>query len=120
VSGLGIRLYTDEDVDVHLAEQLRRLGYDVVSCREAGNAAQGRADEWQLEYATRDGRAILIHNIAHYVPIDTAWKAAGRPHRGIIAVPQSTSLRELIRRVVAHLEAVTPAEQDDVLRYLMR
>lgn len=120
MSGLGVRLYTDEDFDVHLAEQLRRRGYDVRSCLEAGNAAQGRSDEWQLDYATRSGRAILVHNIGHFAPIDAAWKAAGRAHHGIIAVPQDTALGELVRRVAAHLETVEQAEQDNLLRYLAR
>ncbi|MGI8915832.1 MAG: DUF5615 family PIN-like protein [Chloroflexota bacterium] len=120
MTGLGILLYTDEDVDVHLAEQLRRSGYDVVSCREAGNSSHGYSDEWQLSYATREGRAILVHNISHFVPIDVAWKTAGRLHFGIIAVPQSTSLSELVRRVKVHLDTVGPKQQHNLLRYLLR
>jgi hypothetical protein len=35
-------------------------------------------------------------------------------------VPQDTALGELVRRVAAHLDTVTPAEQDNLLRYLAR
>lgn len=70
MSWWGIRIYTDEDIDGNLAPQLRRRGYSAVSCAEAGNANQELPDEWQLEYATRNGRAILSHNIADYVKLD--------------------------------------------------
>lgn len=32
MSGLGVRVYTDEDVHAGLAQQLRARGYDAVSC----------------------------------------------------------------------------------------
>ena len=120
MTGPAILLYTDEDVDVHLAIQLRRGGYNVVSCREAGNAAHGYSDEWQLAYATSQGRAILVHNISHFAPLDAAWKADGRVHCGIIAAPKNTSLSELVRRVRSHLDAVSPGDQHNLLRYLTR
>jgi len=70
-SSSRIKVYTDEDVDTDLAEQLRYHGYDAVSCREAGNHNQSLEDSWQLAYATSQGRAILTHNIADYVQIDS-------------------------------------------------
>ncbi|GEM_PF-4822665 len=52
-----------------LAEQLNRLGYDVLSCRAAGNHNRGLSDSWQLEFAAQAGRTILIHNIIDYALI---------------------------------------------------
>jgi hypothetical protein len=120
LTDLGIRLYTDEDVDRHLAIQLRRHGHDVVSCFEAGHAGRRLTDEWQLAFAAEGGRAILIHNIVDYFPIDAAWKARGREHAGIIAVSQNTSLGELVRRVRLHLDTVPPEQQRNLVRFLGR
>lgn len=116
----GIKLYTDEDVDVHVAEQLRRRGHDAVSCRDAGNAGRGLSDEWQLAFATHEGRAILIHNASDYLPIDAAWHASGREHAGIIAVEQNTALGDLVRRTQHHLDTVSREEQHNLVRYLAR
>jgi hypothetical protein len=113
-----IRVYTDEDVDVRVAEQLKRLRYDVASCRDEGNAGRRLSDDWQLGYAAEHGRAILIHNIPHYVVLDRDWKAQGREHAGIICAPMRTPLGELGRRLRRHLDAVRPADQHNLLRFL--
>ncbi|MGI8916501.1 MAG: DUF5615 family PIN-like protein [Chloroflexota bacterium] len=120
MTGLGIRLYTDEDVDRHLALQLRRHGYPILSCFEAGNAGRKLTDEWQLAFAVQQERAILIHNIVDYFPLDAAWKARGREHAGIIAVPQNTSFGDLVRRVRLHLDTVSPEQQYNLIRFLAR
>jgi len=44
MNGLGIRVYTDEDVDVDLASHLLARGYDVISTRDSGNAHQSLDD----------------------------------------------------------------------------
>lgn len=71
-------------IDVRLARELRRRGYDVESCQEAGRANQRISDEAQLAYAAQQGRAILTFNFLDFVPIDAAWKAARRQHAGIV------------------------------------
>lgn len=118
MTGLGLRLSTDEDVDGRLAPQLRRRGYDVLGCAEAGNASQKLDDAWQLAFATGEGRAIILHNLNHYAALHRAWAAQGREHAGIIAVPKLTPLGELVRRTQQHLDTVTPDEQDNAWRFL--
>lgn len=118
MSGLGVRLYTDEDVDARLAQQLRRRGYDVLSCAEAGNASQQRDDAWQLDFATREGRAIVVHNLNHFAVLHRAWSVEGREHAGIIAVRKLTPLGELVRRTQRHLDTVKPEEQYNTWRFL--
>jgi hypothetical protein len=118
MSGLGIRLYTDEDVDTRLAEQLRRRGYDAISCREVGNHNQALSDEWQLNWATSQERAILVYNIPHYMELDAAWKSQRRAHSGIIMAQHRWPFSELVRRTIRHLDTVPIAEQHDIIRYL--
>jgi hypothetical protein len=120
VTGLGIRLYTDEDVDPQLAEQLQRRGYDAVSCREVGNSNQGLSDEWQLRWATEQGRTILVFNVAHYLRLDGLWKLQSQSHAGIILAEHQWSFGDLLRRAIRRLDTVAPEEQHDIARYLVR
>lgn len=118
MSGLGIKLYTDEDVDADLAIQLEKQGYDVLSCTAAGNAHQALDDEWQLRFAVAAGRAILVHNIADYVALDDVWKRRGAEHCGIIFVEQSVPIGELVRRTKLHLDTCSPEYQFNLGLYL--
>lgn len=121
MTGLGIRLYTDEDVDTDLAPHLRRRGYDALSCLEAGNANRELPDEWQLDYAVHERRAILTHNIADFVALDRHWKEQGRKHFGIVlASRKGATIGQLLRRLELHLNTASPESQFDVLRYLTR
>lgn len=117
MAGLGIRLYTDEDVDAELAIQLTRHGYDAVSSVQVGNSGRGLTDEEQLGYASDRGLAILVHNARHYVPLDRAWKERGMEHAGII-VAEQIRLPELFRRVRRYLDTISPGDQRDTLRFL--
>ncbi len=117
MNGLGIRVYTDEDVDIDLASHLLARGYDVISTRDSGNAHQSLDDEWQLNYATSEHRAILTHNFGHYVQLDHAWKSRGQEHCGIILV-EHVNIGELVRRTIAHLETYSPKDQHDTVLFL--
>ena len=114
-AGLLIRLYLDADVDVKLAANLRRAGYDCVSAREVGNAALD--DETQIVFATNEGRVLLTHNIQDFVPIFERWWHANRNHPGIV-VSQQIPLGELQRRVMRLLDTVTADEMKNNLRNL--
>ena len=117
MSGLGIRLYTDEDVYPDLARQLTAQGYDILSSRDAGNSNQALDDEWQLSFAAGEARAILVFNIAHFVRLDARWRTLGREHFGIVLSPQ-LALGELVRRVKFHLDSYTPEYQYNTVLHL--
>jgi hypothetical protein len=108
----------DEMVHKRLAETLRDLGYDAVSCQEAGRANQGYSDAEQLAYAAREGRAILTFNMVDYLPLDGAWKAIGRSHAGIVVSPAIEDFGTLLRAVRRHLESYEPEHQRDLLLWL--
>ena len=118
MAGLGIRLYTDEQIFKGLAKALRDRGYDAESCQEAGRANQDLSDEQQLAYAASQGRAILTFNMGDYQALERAWKAAGRQHVGIILSPEVKDFGELLRRVQRHLDTVAPEVQHDILLWL--
>ncbi len=56
------RLYADENFPLPAVEALRRLGHDVLTAAEAGQAGQGIADDAVLTFAHALGRAVLTHN----------------------------------------------------------
>jgi Domain of unknown function (DUF5615) len=74
-------LYADENVPRALVEALRRLGHDVLTCAEAGNAGRGIPDEEVLRFATQHGRAVLTMNRRDFIRLDRRI----RDHAGIVA-----------------------------------
>jgi predicted nuclease of predicted toxin-antitoxin system len=110
-----LRLYLDADVDVKLAANLRKRGFDCISAREVGNDAL--SDEAQMVFATNEHRTLLTHNIQDFVPIFERWWYAERNHSGII-VSQQIPLGELQRRVIRLLDAITTVGMKNNLRNL--
>lgn len=47
-----IRLYADENLRQHLINELRKLGYDILTSREALQDNQGIPDQDVLSFAT--------------------------------------------------------------------
>jgi hypothetical protein len=74
------RLYADENFDYGVVAELRLLGHDVVTAKEAGLANQGIGDPAQLGFAILSGRAVLTFNRRHFRRLH----ARVRPHCGII------------------------------------
>lgn len=109
------RLLLDEDVWQGLAAALREAGYDAVSATEAGY--KGLSDEEILFAATTADRAVVSHNIQDFAPLAEAYFFQGRPHAGIIVTRQFEK-GELLRRLLALLEILTPESLANTLRFL--
>ena len=60
------RLYTNENFPIPVAEELRRLGHDVLTIQETGKAGQAVADESVLAFASAEHRAIVTLNRKHF------------------------------------------------------
>ena len=101
-------LLVDEDVRVMIAEILRQRGYVATHVLEIGR--EGKSDADQLEYAVKEDRAILTHNIPDYLVLDELYRARQLEHAGI-AVSDQLPLRELLRRTLRFLSCV--AKVDD-------
>jgi predicted nuclease of predicted toxin-antitoxin system len=105
----SIRLYTDENMNPDLARALVERGYDALSCHEAGNANPSMSDEWQTEWASSRGRAILSANVWDFMMIATLWSQQDRTHSGILVI-RHLPLSEQIRRTSDFLERYSAAE----------
>ena len=64
-----IRIYTDESVNVGVAEALKRRGVDALSARDSGNL--GLTDE-QLIYASEEIATIFTHD-TDFLRIAARW-----------------------------------------------
>ncbi len=118
MSGRGIRLYTDENIDPKIAQQLQRHGYDAISCQGAGNHNQGFDDNWQLTYAATHNRAIVTFDIGDFLALEADWKRNGQPHAGIICVRAKYSVGQFVRLLSHHLDTFDPNIQNDILIWL--
>jgi hypothetical protein len=74
------RLYANENFPHPVVAELRRLGHDVLTTSEAGNAGQAVPDEAVLAFARADKRAVLTLNRKHFVRLHRIQSA----HEGII------------------------------------
>ena len=61
------RLLADETFPLPVTEHLRRLGHDVATLADFGQANQAVDDEVVFALATREGRALLSHNRKHFI-----------------------------------------------------
>ncbi len=88
-------LYADEDFDFPVVEELRRLGNDVLTAFEAGQANQKISDVAVLAFATAASRAVLTRNRRHFVRLHRQ----GIAHAGIIACSADNDFAALASRI---------------------
>jgi hypothetical protein len=82
-----VKVYLDEDLSPIVALLLRQRGVDATSAHDVGNSQLG--DRAQLEYATREGRAIVTRNCADFLRLAHDAVATNTAHAGILLVPSS-------------------------------
>ncbi len=86
-------LYGDEDFDVPVAVELRRLGHDVVCVHEIGR--KGDPDSAVLAYAISVGRAVLTFNHGDFRRLHRNHPA----HAGIISCTRDADVAALAARI---------------------
>lgn len=111
-----IRIYTNESVEVAIAEGLKRRGVDAFSARDTGNL--GLTDEEQLDYAGNEGAAVFTHD-SDFLKIAGRWMENGRTHHGIIYCHQkSYSIGECVRKLRALTSVLTSADMINHIEFL--
>jgi len=76
-----IRIYTDESVDVAIAQGLQRRGVEEFSARDREKL--GLTDEEQLTFASQEVATIFTHD-TDFLRIAARWSDEGRTHNGVI------------------------------------
>lgn len=90
-------LYADENFPLRVVEELRRLGYDVLTAIEDGRANQSIADRDLLARATELSRALLTLNRIHFKRLHRQIP----DHTGIIICTEDPDRLGQARRVAA-------------------
>jgi hypothetical protein len=94
-------LYADENVPLEVVEALRRLGHDVLTAQEAGQANQAISDERVLDFAMERRRAVLTLNRWEFIRLHGVRSG----HAGIIVctvpdtAPQAARINEALQNV---------------------
>ena len=115
MSRLFIELYLDEDVDVLIAQLIRARGFAVVTTQEAGQLRNNDAE--QLTYAISQHKTLLTHNRVDFEALAQTYLVAGQRHDGIIVAVRRPP-REIARRLLRILNAVTAEEMQNQVRYI--
>ena len=90
-----------------MADQLNAKGHDVRAI-VADPEFAGLPDEDVLIGASEAGRAMVTANIKDFMPIDARYRAAGRPHAGLVMVSSKTfpQSRAYVIAVTSALDAL--------------
>ena len=111
-----IKIYTNESVQVAIAEGLKRRGIDARSCRDIGN--YGLTDEQQLDYACKSNLVIFTHD-DDFLKLSAKYIAQGKKHSGVIYSHQKDySIGECIRRIKLIVDVLSPEEMRNHIEFL--
>ena len=91
------RLYTNENFPLPVVEELRRLGHEVLTTHEAGEAGKSVPDAQVLAFATAEARALVTLNRKHFIHLHNA----NPDHAGIIVCSFDSDLSEQAHRIYA-------------------
>ena len=113
-----LRLAADENFNADIVRGLlRRLpGLDIVRVQDAG--LSGADDPAVLEWAAREGRIVLTHDISTLVSFAFARVAGGLPMPGVFAARSSGPIGLTIEDLVLLAECSLHEEWEGQLRFL--
>jgi predicted nuclease of predicted toxin-antitoxin system len=96
-----VPLFADENFSLRVVRELRQLGYDVLTARQAGLASRGTADPDILRAATAGGRAILTNDRRDYMRLHMRDPR----HPGIIVCTYDPDAERLAARIHSAISA---------------
>jgi len=89
------RLYANENFPLPAVEEWRRLGHDVLTSSESGQAGKATSDPDVLPFAIQEERILLTLNRKHFVRLHKLRSQ----HPGIIACTFDPNIYALAQRV---------------------
>ncbi|MGO8897184.1 MAG: DUF5615 family PIN-like protein [Isosphaeraceae bacterium] len=89
------RVYANENFPFPVVEELRRLGHDVVTSLESGNAGRAVPDPEVLAFAVSWRRVLVTLNRRHFIRLHRGNSG----HFGIIVCTFDPAFRALGRRI---------------------
>ena len=111
-----LRIYTDENVDVRVAEGLRRRGIEAFSAIEEGMI--GAADREHFAYAFKIQAVIFTHD-HHFIEIAKELTKDGKTHYGVIFVDMNRlRVGECVKRLALYTEVLSAEEMRNQIEFL--
>lgn len=102
-----IRLYSNENFPFPVVEELRKMGYDVLTIQETGKANQEFPDDLVLQEASANGRAVLTINRQDFKRLHKKSPV----HQGIIICTVDLDFVGQAKRIHEAIEANQPLER---------
>jgi len=106
-----LKFYLDEHVDRAVADGLYRRGVDVLRAQDAG--MHPAPDSAHLDLARGEGRVIFTQD-ADFLRLH----AAGKPHTGIVYVPQHTAVGTIVAALMLIYEVLSPEEMINPIEFV--
>lgn len=111
-----LKIYTDENVDVRVAEGLRKRGITASSAVEKGMI--GTPDREHFKYAASI-RAVIYTHDHHFIEIAKELAKEGREHFGVIFVEMNRlMLGDCIKRLALYADVLTAEEMKNQVEFL--
>ncbi len=111
-----LKIYTDENVDVRIAEGLRKRGIKAFSSLEKGNT--GITDLEHFEYAV-DKKAVIFTHDHHFLEIAKTLTMEGKIHYGVIFVEMNKwSIGECIKRLSLYADVLSDEDMINQVEFL--
>jgi len=111
-----LKIYTDENVDVRVAEGLRRRGIKAFSAIE--KAMTGATDKEHFEYTLKNKAVIFTHD-HHFLDIAKKIVAERKLHYGVIYVEMNKfRVGECVKSLALYAEALTAEEMRNHMEFL--
>lgn len=95
------RLYSNENFPLPVVDELRKLGHNVVTIQETGNANQAMSDEDVLAFANEKQRILLTLNRRHFIKLHNKRQ----PHAGILACTFDPDFQVFAKRIDDAIQA---------------
>ena len=111
-----VRIYTDESVDVAIAQGLQRRGVEAFSARDRDKL--GLADEEQLIFASEQKATIFTHD-TDFLRIASQFSDEGRTHYGVIYCHlTSYGIGDCIRNLKVLVNVLTSEDMINHIEFL--
>lgn len=94
--------YTNENIALQVVTELRRLGHDVLTSLDAGNANAAVPDERVLAFARTEDRILLSNNRKHFLQIH---RSRTEDHPGIVVCTFDPDFRGQAQRIDSAVSA---------------
>ena len=113
-----LRLATDEDFNNRILRGLlrRRSDLDVVRVQDAGLVGSGDAEV--LEWAAREGRVLLTHDVTTMKRYADERAGAGLPMPGVVEVSQQVPIGQAIEDILLLAECSLEGEWEGQIIFL--